>query len=291
MPSSLRRRAAQIRRRYTGEKDTAARAGVGRDGSHGLDECSPAQAQLRSLIALGFLNSTHSDLGWSLSVLSAYTTTVSPRYDRLVLVADAPTNVAEHLVPNDRGNPGLPGLRHDLYLFNERAEDDYNITHVLRHLPTGGRIVVTDHPAGKVTGEPRETVRTRLMLPVDVQLRPAEEALLRAAPPMSASTRTLLAAVFCRRSTRDPAGGWALGSWFYDPLNRTDRGAASGDRRLTGTGDTWELRWTGYPYLVDVIACLTDPAIGLAGLTVTRDQAGIAVHFETASLRLLWGLM
>ncbi|WP_454859672.1 hypothetical protein [Promicromonospora soli] len=292
MPNSLQRRAVQIRRRYTGEKDAAARAGAGRDGSHGLDVCSPAQAELRALFALGFLNDTDAGrhLGWSISVLSAYSLVVSPRYDSLVLIADAPINVAERLMPDGQVDGGLPGLRLERAVIDRRSDDELYISHVLHHLPTGGRIVVTDHPEGKVTGELESFSSTKSMPATDVPLQPREAAQLRDASRMSADARTLLSAIVSRISTRDPDRNWALGHWFYDPLSRQRRPYIRKSRALRGTGDQWELRWSNYPYPSDLVATLTDRTIGVVGATATSNGEESVVRLGTASLRLLWEL-
>jgi hypothetical protein len=271
-----------MRQKYTREKIAAAQAGIGRDGSHGLDACSPAQAELRSLFALGFLNGGEGPrhLGWSIAILSAYTMTVSPRYDRLVLIANASTNVAEYLVPDRHGDGGIPGLR---------LEENLNLgTHVLRHLPTGGQIVVTDDAHGKVvTGDGKWPLTTWGMAPIDVPLQERESRLLRRAPQISADARRLLAAIVSRISTRDPARTWALGHWYGDPLNREERRFFRDFRSLTGADDYWELYWTGYPYLSDVVASTTDPRIGLVDATAVVDGDQTVIHFGTASLRLI----
>lgn len=295
MPRSSRRHAAKIRRLYTGERFPEALAGIARDGSHGLDACSPAQAELRYLMALGFLNTEDSErpLGWNIAALSGYSMTVSPRYDRLVLISHTPGGVARRLVPDRQGAGGLPGLRIEesravSFYENSRMGTSIAETHMLRHLPTGGQIVVTNHYAGTVAGEQESYIASRRMAPTSVPVQPEESALLRQTPRVSADARALLSGVVCRISTSDPAGNWALGQWYYDPLSREKRRFYRDSRTLTGAGDHWKLRWHGYPYLADVVATTTDPHIGLSGATAVGGEKETTISSGTASLKLVW---
>ncbi|MFI1280210.1 hypothetical protein ACH4U5_05505 [Streptomyces sp. NPDC020858] len=99
-------------------------------------------------------------------------------------------------------------------------------------------------------------------------------------PAMTGDARRLLAGLVTRYTLEDPAGQWAT-SWDGDPLDRP------GDlreerlpfregvqRRLWGTGDHWELQWTGYPYPEDLATALTDPTVGVSGTRLGRLRHG-----------------
>ncbi len=277
MPGTNRTKAARVRIRYTGETREAAESGVRDERSLGLDDCPPEPLELRTLLALGLFNRSldlTSPIQWGLHTLTAYTLTLSPRFKRLVLIADAPYNVVCYLLPTPSSVSYLPGLR----LKETHGYDTYTMVHV----PTGAELVVTGNRHGKVTG-PAGFNRPRDFLTLDTPVRDVEHDQLRRVPPLSHDAKVLLAGLMCRISTKDPDGEWAVGTWFSDPLRRPgwleEREAY--ERGLSGSGDRWELHWGGFPYPEDVAAALTAPVVGIPGATV-HSQAGLC-HVELGS--------
>ncbi|KDN86745.1 hypothetical protein KCH_14790 [Kitasatospora cheerisanensis KCTC 2395] len=57
-------------------------------------------------------------------------------------------------------------------------------------------------------------------------------------------------------------------------------------RRLSGRGDVWELRWTGYPYPADLARALTHPVVGIAGAELSRHRETFEVTYGAACLEL-----
>ena len=267
MSNSSAKQAARQRMKYSGESYSAALSGIPNDNSHGFDSCTPEQLELRALLALGFLNTElhpGSPAHWGLHTLSAYTITVSPRWNRLVLVADAPRNVVAYLIPR-RGSRRmrLPGLR----LVEIRGTDTY----VMLHLPTGAEMAVTGQPSGRTTGRVRAAGRDYLT--VDDEPTESEIRLLEELPAMSSGIRLLLAGVTARLSTVDAKRQWAVANWYWDPLDRpggerNEQEELDGPRRyLWGSGNRWKLTWTGHPRQSDLVDALTDDRVGVEGAT------------------------
>ncbi|MFG7941542.1 hypothetical protein [Streptomyces cacaoi] len=271
MSNSRQKRAARIRMSYTGECYEAALSGISRDFDHGLDACTPEQREFRALLALGFLNrgpiAARLLGGWGVSELSAYTITMSPRWKRLALITDVPHNVAGRIVQED-SSMRFPGLRMEQHT-------GYG-SYLLRHMPTGAEMVVTDNASGVPSKGPDSESYLRPWT-TDVQLRSAELDSLKAIPAMTENTQLLLAGIAVRFSAHDAKRKWAIGNWHWDPLQRPrnrERGydlfAPEIQRRLWGEGDYWELTWAGYPYPADLAASLTDSAIGVKGAKLSR---------------------
>ncbi|MGV9317570.1 hypothetical protein [Streptomyces sp. NPDC003660] len=281
MPASTRKSAARVRASYTGENLTAAEAGIPRDHSIGLDACRPEQMDLRALCAYGYLNhGTDYDgpAGWGLAILSSYTIKVSPRFDHMTVITNVPHNVAGRLLRGPGGRSGLPGLRIEAH----HGHGNY----ILRHLPTGARLVVTPSPSGKPVGAQRDSYIDALT--TDVPLTSTEERQLADVPHMTSAARRLLAGMFSRITVRDPDDRWALGNWFYDPLERPIRQDHSHDwsRSLHGFGDNWELRWKFHPHPEDLISALTEPVIGIPGAKTLTTDGSPAVTLNGAMVRL-----
>lgn len=285
MPETRQKCAARARASYTGEYFQAALAGVARDRSIGLDAGSPKQLELRALLALGFCNESEGfadedDPGsWGLSSLSAYTITVSPRFDRTIFITDTPDNVVGYLLR-------MPGLR-----LEEQQEGG---TYLMRHLPTGARLIVTGDHLGNPSG-----VKARYSwrkVNIDRPVSRTEQHKLAAVPNISADAQHLLAGVFCRMSVADPNKRWAIGNWFYDPFAPLPAGAfdptvpqpyePEHHRRLSGSGDSWHLEWGPYPYGDDLAAAMTLPVIGLANTEAAPDGGDIVLSHGSATLRL-----
>ncbi|WP_328410815.1 hypothetical protein [Nocardia sp. NBC_00403] len=277
MPNSSRNTAALSRMACTGEVFEAARAGTGRNRAqpleaHGLDHCLPAQRDLRALLAYAFCmrddGATEGPASWDVSILSAYTITMSPRFSETVLITDAPDNVTGRLL-------GLPGLR-----LRKCCGGD---TFVMRHLPTGADLVVTAKPSGQISTREHRSWRPITM---DEPLTAHERSELADVPHMSNDAKRLLGGIFCRISTSDPAGKWAIGNWFYDPIRVFVDGPEERSRTLSGIGDAWELRWGPYPYADDLAASLTSQQIGLADAYATTGDNHLVLGLGKATIRL-----
>lgn len=287
MPESTAKKVARARVRYLGEPRPAARAGVPRDNTLGIDTCTTGQQRLRALIALGlfnrdYLQPDHAPAAWGLHTLVAYDIFPSPRYDRLVLITDVPHNVAPYLLPSRSGGTSLPGLRLEQFL-GER-------TYVARHLPTGAELVITGNPSGTWGGKQRRLPRGDSFYAVDKSLTSQERDRLDRLPVMSHDVMQLLAGLTCRIAARDPNNTWALGNWFSDPLRRPGWLRYEGDDRyekaLTGVGSHWTLRWNGFPYADDVAASLTEPPLGIPDATVLESGGNPQVRLGKATLSL-----
>ncbi len=287
MPRSTNKTIARTRMRYLGEPRSAALDAVPRDGSLGLDTCSPEQRRLRALLALGLFNrpgtwQPHRGVAaWGLHTLVAYDIIASPRFNRLVLITNVPHNVAPYLLPRRDGGSSLPGLR--LEEFRGRR------TYVARHLPTGAQLVITGNPSGTWGGKPRPSPRWDFY-PVDKPCTEAEGAQLEEVPAMSEDVERLLAGLTCRIAAQDAEGGWAIGNWFSDPLTRpgrpSDRGEDRYEKQLQGYGHRWTFQWNGFPYVEDVAASLTTSPVGVFGAIAHDAGDHVDVRLGDATLRL-----
>ncbi|ACU77796.1 conserved hypothetical protein [Catenulispora acidiphila DSM 44928] len=287
MTHSTRKTLAKVRRSYTGETTRAAKAGVGREHL-GLDACSPAQLELRALLARLLLNSGAASALSSrngVSTLTCYTMILSPRYDDLVIITRAELNVMAWLVPRPETKffDEVPGLRFEAVSNHTRGLR-------LRHLPTGARMVVTPNINGRfgqADGGDHDYIRAA---DIDVPLSASEKTLLSELPEPTADARVLLAGLVTRFSAIDARRQWAIGQWFEDPLNRPDQPRGSltraTSRQLAGDGDAWTLRWEEHPRVEDVARALTDDVAGLRGAQAERTSRGYTVTFGDASLAL-----
>ena len=262
MPHSRTRQAIATRRRYTQERCTAASAGATRAGGHGLDDCTARQVELRALLALYLFNTEVVLFGdWPnrvvirpqrVSTITYYDSIVSPRRDHLVLISHAPDNLVGYL--GRAGRCHVPGLRSGSTAPTRRGYRCYDFAHV----PTGALLTVTSDPLGpdrvRAGVARREADR---IAGCDAVLSDDEQQEASKLPAMTADAKRLLAALTVRTNLVDPARRWYLGAWFNQ-----DR------RRLIGQDDHWDLEWFGgYPCADDLVACLTDPVIGIAAAT------------------------
>ncbi|MET9930813.1 MULTISPECIES: hypothetical protein [unclassified Streptomyces] len=286
MPKSVEKNTALIRAGFTGERKEAARAGVPRDGSLGLDTCQDGQRSLRALLALGLFNrwglgDARPPAQWGLHTLVAYDITVSPRYDRLVLMTDVPHNVAPYLLPDRDGGSALPGLR--LKEFRSRN------TYVAHHLPTGAELVVTGNHSGRWNGNRRSAPHWSFH-EAGKPLTSAEREQLKQLPAMTPDATRLLAGLVTRIAAHDPRGSWAVGNWFSDPLDRpgrrNDGSVERYGKELWGAGDRWALRWNGFPYARDIAASLTAPLVGVPGAVAHGAGDHFHVRLGRATLDL-----
>jgi hypothetical protein len=287
MFNSTRHAVAEIRACYTDETLRSALAGVAPDGSLGLDACSPAQAELRALLALHLFNVGAASMfpGHSfVFALSWYRITVSPRYHDLVLITDEPDNVISYMVrqAQDAYFGELPGLRVESF--------DESVSGIrLRHLPTGASITVTadeNGHLGRTTTYPAE-YRSGRFATLHVPMSTAEKDVLnRLVQPTTPDVRTLLAALVARFSAVDAQGQWAIGLWYQDPLRRPNSLERPDrmSRRLWGNGEEWEMRWNYHPRIEDISGALTDPVAGLQGAHVIRRGGDHVISFGSARL-------
>ncbi|GAB3474292.1 hypothetical protein [Amycolatopsis cihanbeyliensis] len=296
MPSTPRRKLRDARRLFTGEEKPTAEAGAGRRDL-GLDRCTPSQQRLRALLALHLFNAhlRGPNVGpshvYSAHTFLAYSMTVSPRYDRLLfIIPPAVENALGRLMaPRTLIRHGMPGLR-------MVAAHDYHTYHIV-HLPTGARMTLANRVNFLTETEIQRQGfrRGRRTLQdyagPDTPLDPAEQAALDAIPPMTTGVRVLLAALVSRLNARDPQKRWAVGQWWQDPLRRPEPAGYRHDELmyLWGSGADWELRWLKHPRPTDVVACLTEPRIGVPGATATKGRRGWTIRLGQSTLSLRYG--
>lgn len=273
----------------TGESPEAAAAALGPDRARAFDDCSDAQRQLRALLAVHVFNA--GQIGappkrTTTHTITAYDLTVSPRYDDLILTTNAPDNLVNYLVREGLASAGIPGMR----LASRPSGRAFHLIHI----PTGGQMTVTSRGESDIdTVDDAHTWSARSWLPSDVPVSREERTELASIPPMSADMTRLLAGLVTRINTRDPQGRWAVGNWSWDPLRRAAKPIAAGSdtaRWLWGAQDDWDLQWNGYPFSDDVVASLTDPVIGMAGIDVTGSDQIYCVILNNAAVTLRpWG--
>ncbi|MBS2549623.1 hypothetical protein KGQ19_22420 [Catenulispora sp. NL8] len=286
---SNRRASALQRSAFTGEVPVAARAGTARDGTPGLDTCTDPQRRLRVLLALGLFNDyekDHADNSWCCPAVCSYNVTFSPRLDSLVIITDCPRNVAGRMVA--RGEElRVPGLR-----YNPDKECSQHTLHIL-DIVSGAEMIITDRVTGRVKPGAVKNERSRIATARELGMLALTEAEMQALaqiPEMTPAIEILLAALAVRLDARDPQGGWAMGYWFWDPLDRPGAPQTSspyGFRRvLRGCGNRWELRWSEFPYVQDVATMLTHPIIGVPGCQARDVSNGYDIALGNSVLAL-----
>ncbi|MFI7287493.1 hypothetical protein ACIBRY_12750 [Streptomyces anulatus] len=281
-----------MRSSYTGESLAAAMAGIKDRGDLGLDSSSPQQQEFRALLALALLNKGRivpAGMAWECSTFSAYDPVISPRDNELIVTAArAPDNITAWILPTrSSGGPvRVPGLRLESVPVAEHE------TYVMRHMPTGARLVVTSSPTGEVPPTTERGIPGRDYLTLDDELTPREVEALSLIPTMASDAGRLLAGLVSRYTLEDPAGQWAT-SWDWDPLERPgDRREErlplreGVQRRLWGAGNSWELQWSGYPYPEDLAFALTHPVVGVNGAHMSRHRDTYEVSLGDAFLEL-----
>lgn len=280
MPESTRKSLARRRSLFTGECLDAARQGIDRGRTLGLDECLPVQQQFRTLFALGFFNTSRIESAaarWGIHYLSAYTITISPRWDRFVIIAETPDNVTNYVARSQSGLSWFPGIRLE-------ARYGYG-SFVFRHMPTQARLVITNNKSGRTLGKQGTCTRRSW---TDLPLDDRDEDLLNGIPKWSRDAGKLLAGLAARISLRDPNRKWAIGHWFWDPLQRREvvDHLVGSDRKLVGEGDHWILEWSGYPYQDDLFSALTHPEAGIPGVGFELHGNATQILLGDASLTL-----
>lgn len=286
---------SRVRAEHTGEDRVTARQGVHRSGM-GLDSCTPAQQRLRTLLGQHLFNAGDaSALPYRsmVHVLTHYTLLMSPRYDDLVLITDAPTNVVGYLVPGgSKGKPGpaseIPGLRLDWVSGADRSDGpDYHLV----HLPSGARMTVTAQRRTSFTDRrisgPGCSSGYGWWTTEDGLTSDEQDQLLDLVTPPNGVAR-IISALVVRMRARDPQGRWAMGNWWNDPLKRPGRpcGCYRASRRLMPGGRHWLLEWCGYPYAADVAAMLSDSEFGLHQATVTLGGDHLTITVDRDGLRI-----
>jgi hypothetical protein len=287
-----------VRSAYTGETPKIAGRAVGRHRTAAIDLCTPKQVRLRALLGKLMFNSGEGAAPFgssSVAAVTMYNFVVSPQFNDLRIIASAPTNVTGRLLgrgcnPSER--KGVPGLR--LTGASPGAPSVQRCTYQLAHLPTGATVTVTERfaeftPTGH---DDLDTLTHAHNWPMhDAPLTPTEQEWLDGVPQSSGDADRLFAAVVVRLNLRDPKGTWAIGNWFSDPLGEPLRqpvfhNLGLPDRSLQGSGEHWTLTWDGYPYVDDLVYALTDPVVGLAGLTVEPAGLEVVLRLGTARLKL-----
>ncbi len=172
---------------------------------------------------------------------------------------------------------GIPGMR------LERVVGWHTV--LLRHLPTGASLEVTELSQPKVPKPTGRLIRHRDMLMVDQPVTPAEQRKLENIPPMSGAARRLLGALAMRSTLRDPAGGWHV-NWCHNTLGRPRGRRHEAERRLWGRDDLWFLEWTSYPYPQDLVASMTHPMGGLDGVAARQAGSTWILTYKRAQLHL-----
>lgn len=280
----------------TGEDPVTARQGVHRSGL-GLDVCTPAQQRLRTALGQHLFNGgDKSALPYPsmVHILTHYTLLMSPRYDNLVLITDAPANVLGYLVPEGgsrRAGPSMsvPGLRLE-HVTGARCSDgpDYHLV----HLPTGARMTVT--PQQRTFFENRPSNGSRCpsgyaWWTSDKPVTPDEQEQIQDLVTPPTGVAGIVNALVVRIRARDPRHRWAMGNWWNDPLRRPGRPCGcerSSNRRLMPGGRGWLLEWCGYPYAADVAAMLADPGFGLPQATITAGSGDFTIAMGQDVLRI-----
>jgi len=286
MPHSTRRKAAATRAGTSGERLRAAAAGISRGNRLGFDECTPAQTELRAMLALHLFNcGKQSALPGRSSAhfLTWYTIIMSPRYDDLVLISSAPENVCGYLVQEDGDQEfnEIPGLR-----LESRGAHIFSLK--LRHMATGATMTVTDNRNGRHGKATDPGQHWRQFATLDTPLTDTEKRFLAGLPQPYPDARHLLAALVARFSATDQRRRWALAQWYSDPLRRPDAPkhpwADEISRRLAGDGDNWDLRWDSHPRPEDIVGALTDPVTGLAGARASKAGGDYVIAYRSARL-------
>ncbi|MFE9575354.1 hypothetical protein ACFYO1_03130 [Nocardia sp. NPDC006044] len=289
---------------YTREDCMAAGAGISRAGiklgTAGLTDCTPQQRRFRALFALSLLNFDSAGRPqpmvsvYNASTFLCYSMVVSPRFDRLVFIVPG---AAENVVGRVLGSPsslrsGVPGLR--LEAVGKAFGRTYGESFHLLHLPTGARVIVAASSNFEAIANCARDPETLDHFPgPDLPLADVEREALEGVPAMTFEIEALLAALVSYLDVRDPERQWATGMWWGDPIGRPKRpGLAPSFERfaqLWGYGDSWKLKWNGYPYPEDLISCFTSSTVGLPGASAVKQADAWRIRLGESSLMLQYG--
>ncbi|HEU0086361.1 MAG TPA: hypothetical protein VFQ77_01690 [Pseudonocardiaceae bacterium] len=273
VPASRRRRMIAARCRVTGEPKSLVAPLVGRDGSHGLDNCTAEQRRFRAELALFLLNPAAEV--WSVlthpvaaqQVWSAWTAVdrFLPYPETLVITTNFPDVLRRALIGSaDNPTAGLPGLRCD------------PAAPVFVHLPTGATLRVHSPAASSLTAQPSLWGRAatgQTFHPLTLH----ERRILKYLPSMTSDAERLLAALLIRLPLIDEHCRTQPISRFRD----------AGSQFLWGRGRSWRFRWDGPAAAYEIADVLTDPLLGLADtMAVLRPGSPPVVRHGSAELIL-----
>lgn len=283
MPHTGRKDHAKLRASYTQEHRVAAQAGVNRRDL-GFDCCTTAQLELRTLLARHIFNAgAISAVKWSnVARMTCYDVVMSPRYNDLEIITIVPDNVAACLVNDSTLYPGVAGLR-----VESVSGAPGRRTYRMVHLPSGAHMSVTSERRTSCrTDTSQPPSRIRWVTP-DVALSSTELEFLDALEPMPRGIAAITSALVTRLNVAHPQGLWSAGTWFNHPMG-CPRPQYVGpiNRRLTDGASRWSLQWSGYPYIEDIVAMLTDEHVGLEGLKVSGGGSSYDLHLQGSTLRL-----
>jgi hypothetical protein len=280
--------AALARARFLGEAGFSARYAVGTNHTVVIDECSPAQSSVRALLALLALNDeplekypfNHTNAAG----LVTYSFTLSPRRDALLIVSQAPDNIARR----------IPKAKAGFRFAGEVRTTAGEHVHRLDHVPTGA-VVISTSDRGTLGGAlfaMREDMAPFTDQTLDVPVTAQEHGLCEYVNGLDGDVLALLAALFVRLSASDRRT-WAVGEFFWDPLDRPPAPwrdqdpLRDGHRSLRDVGGAWELRWTGPPFPGDIVSALTHRVCGLRGAQAHGEVDALEREIVFGKARLL----
>lgn len=289
-------RTALLRVSYTQEPKWLAARHIARDGSHGLDVCTPQQRALRFFLGMLFLNqgekiaARQGDLAVCASCeILRETIVISPWHNELVLLSNIHRHLIQKILPRGYAGSvsGIPGLR--CY-----EADEYGRWYRFVHLPTGGflRLQGTEkakdaYIAPTAAGDGYDWSRRWNTTGASEPLTPGETKIAAAMPPVDPDLQTLIAGILVRLTSQHPDSAWAMGSLLWDPLQRVRSGAFPRLRRtLWKTNGRWNLAFNGPIPAEDIASALTDPGIGIPGAYVSDSSGPTTVTLGSATLHI-----
>lgn len=281
MPVSTRRRLIAARCRLTGELKAAVAPLIGRDGSHGLDDCTDEQRRFRAQLALFLLNAAPVE-GWDAHkrrvaaqrVWSAWAAfeRFLPYPDTLVVTTVSPGALRRALTGrSNNAEEGMPGLRYD-----------HTDPPSFIHIPTKATLRVHVPPRPLLV--PNTLLRGEAANGQGLAITPREQRLLDSLPRITVEAEQLLAALLVRLPLADPDGIWTLSK--HHLLEAADS-PEDNSHFLIGDGPSWHYRWNGPIQAFDIAAALTDTVTGLAdAAAVLRPGQPLTVSYGAAKLNL-----
>ncbi|QNE18103.1 hypothetical protein F1D05_09645 [Kribbella qitaiheensis] len=289
-------RTARLRVSYTQEPKWPAARNIARDGSHGLDVCTPQQRALRFFLGMLFFNqgdqiaSGQGDLAACSSCeILRENIVISPWHDELVLLSDIHRHLIQKILPRGAAGSasGIPGLR--CY-----EADEYGRWYRFLHLPTGGLLRLQGTQTSKeayiapsAASDSYRWPQCRSASQVSQPLTPGEAKIAAAMPAADPDLQTLIAGIVVRLTSQHPRGDWALGSLLRDPLQRGRSGSFRRLRRtLWKTNGRWNLAFNGPIPAEDIASALTDPGIGIPSAYVSDSSGSTAVTLGSATLHI-----
>lgn len=296
MSRTLERRAKHLRASYTWEPKRFAGRNIDRNGSHGLDTCTPQQRALRFFLGMLFLNQGDQIAVGQRELATCGSTeilrqdiVISPWHNELALLTDIHHHFVQKILPWDTigSVSGIPGLR-------RYDADEHGQWYRFLHLPTGGLLRLQGLQKSKHHYMAPIADKDGYRWPsnwgasnVHVPLSPGEARIARAMPAADEDLQTLIAGIVVRLTSQHPHGAWALGSLLWDPLHRGRAMSFPRLRRtLWRTKDQWHLAFNGPVPAEDIASALTDPGIGIPGADTSGSARRIAVTLGSATLHI-----